>query len=427
MGRVALKSTLPIALFIPKMNRKLVLLTLVFVLSACGFGKNSTPYLVTLTPAITVPPTAPTDPVASATDVPTETPTTHPTESVVPSDTALPATASNTPPPPTPTVDPWPPALAAPGQSKMGIHVLFNDNPYMLEFIRRVKPRVVKAVDNHGWLSEVKQVSPQTVTIGRYTENPYTSILDNKDPSQYPIPSDFAHDFIDYYINEYRLNPGVDYWEGWNEPQWHTQAEWQWYAEFEANRACFMRDLGLKAAIGGFSAGTPEYPDMAYFIPALQKAAECGAIFTLHEYSSPTMQTGFNSGIPNAVHVENAGSLTLRYRYWYEGYIKPRGFTIPLVISEAGIDSNVGPGCPMREGGQGWYACYKDWDAMGLGDEKWRVYLDQLIWYDNELRKDDYVIGFTIFTAGTSNIEAWRTFDINDMLIPMAGYMASQP
>ncbi len=427
MGRVALKSTLPIALFMPKMKRRFVLLTLVFVLSACGFGNNPTPYLVTLTPAITIPPTAPTNSIASATDAPTETPTTHPTESVVPSDTAPPATASNTPPPPTPTVDPWPPALAAPGQSKMGIHVILNDDPRIMEFIRRVKPRVVKGLDNLDWLAEVHQVSPQTITIGRFVDVPERDMLDNKDPSQFPNPADFAHKFIDYFIARYRQNPGVDYWEGWNEFPPNTPAQWQWYAEFEANRACFMNDIGLKAAIGGFSAGTPEYSDMAYFIPALEKAAQCNAIFTLHEYSSPTMQTGFNSGIPNAVHVDNAGSLTLRYRYWYEGYIKPRGINIPLVISEAGIDSNVGPGCPMKEGGQGWYACYKDWDAMNLGAEKWKVYLDQLVWYDNELRKDDYVIGFTIFTAGTSNVEAWRTFDINDMLIPMAVHMASQP
>lgn len=410
----------------PKTKKKSILLLFVFALAACGLGRTPTAYLITLTPAPASPTAATGTPAEPATEAPTDTATAPPVDTAAPSDTAPPPPPTDPPPPPTPTVDPWPAALVQPGQSKMSIHVLFNDSPHIMEFVRRVKPRVIKAVDNHGWLAEVKQVSPLTVTIGRYTDNPFTSVLDNKDPSQYPSPMDFARNFIDHYINEYRLNPGVDYWEGWNEPQWHTPAEWQWYADVEAYRACFMRDLGLKAAIGGFSAGTPEYLNMAYFIPALQKAADCGAIFTLHEYSSPTMQTGFNGGIPDAVHVENAGSLTLRYRYWYEGYIKPRGFTIPLVISEAGIDSDVGPGCPLKEGGQGWYSCYKDWDAMGLGNEKWRVYLDQLIWYDNELRKDDYVIGFTIFTAGTSSIDSWRTFDINDMLIPIAHYMAGQ-
>ncbi|MBM4425109.1 MAG: hypothetical protein FJ030_17305 [Chloroflexi bacterium] len=401
---------------------------LAITLTACGRADDPTPHLVTLTPSLTQRATSPVTPSVSATDSPIDTATPSPTDLASPTDTAPPPPPSDTPPPPTPTVDPWPAALAAPGQSKIGIHVILNDDPRIMEFIRRVKPRVVKGLDNLDWLAEVKQASPQTITIGRFTENPFTSVLDSGNPAQYPNPADSARNFIDHYINNYRLYPGVDYWEGWNEPQWHTPAEWQWYAEFEASRACFMNDLGLKAAIGGFSAGTPEFSDMAFFVPGLQKAAPCNAIFTLHEYSSPTMQTGFNSGIPNAAHVDDAGSLTLRYRYWYEGHIKPRGFTIPLVISEAGIDSHVGPGCPLKEeGGQGWYACYKDWDAMNLGPEKWRVYLDQLIWYDNELRQDNYVIGFTIFTAGTSNVEAWRTFDINDMLVPMAHYMAGLP
>jgi hypothetical protein len=408
--------------------RRSLLVPGLFLLAACSLGANPTPYLVTLTPAATGISILTPAPLESATDPFTPSLTPGPASATpVPADTLPPAPPTDTPPPPAPTVDPWPAALGQPSQSKIGIHVIFNDDPRIMEFIRRVKPRVVKAVDNHGFLSEVKQVSPQTVTIGRYTNIQNTDILDNKDPSQYPNPADFARDFIDHWIGEYRLNPGVDYWEGWNEPQWHTQAQWQWYAEFEASRACFMNQLGLKAAIGGFSAGTPEFPNMAYFIPALQRAAACNAIFTLHEYSSPTMQTYFNSGIPNAVHVQDAGALTMRYRYWYEGHIEPRGFTIPLVISEAGIDSNVGPGCPLKDGGQGWYACYKDWDAMNLGAEKWRVYLDQLVWYDNELRKDNYVIGMAIFSAGTAVTPAWQTFNINDMLIPMAAYMATQP
>ncbi|HLF03113.1 MAG TPA: hypothetical protein VI547_14115, partial [Anaerolineales bacterium] len=412
--------------FYTLMHRFSILIATIVILSGCRLGTDPTPYLVTLTPAATPHTVSSETPVATVTETPSETPTEPAPTSSVPTDTAAPPPPTEVPPTPAPTVDPWPAYMAAPGPSKMGIHVIFNDDPRIMEFIRRVKPRVVKAVDNHGFLAEVKQVSPQTITIGRYTNNPFTSILDGKDPSQYPNPVDFAHNFIDYYINEYRLNPGVEYWEGWNEPQWHTQAEWQWYGEFEANRACFMKDLGFKAAIGGFSAGTPEYANMAYFIPGLEKAAQCNAIFTLHEYSSPTLQTGFNGGIPDAVHVNDAGSLTMRYRYWYEGYIKPRGFTIPLVISEAGIDNGVGDGCPRKDGGQGWYSCYNDWDAMNLGGDKWRVYLDQLAWYDNLLRQDDYVIGFTIFSAGTSATSAWQTFNINDMLVPMAAYMASQ-
>lgn len=400
--------------FIETMQRTLYWICFVFLVAACGLGQPATPYLVTLTPA-------PTDAtVPAATPAPTAVPPT-----AAPTAVAPPANSTASP-SPEPTPDPWPPARAVPGASKIGIHVLLNDDPRILEFVLRAKPRVVKAVDNHDWLEEVKRISPTTVTIGRYTLVPNRDVLDNKDPSQYPSPSDFAREFINTFIDRYLENPGVDYWEGWNEFPPNSPAQWQWYAAFEAARACQMRDLGLKAAVGGFSAGTPEYPDMAHFLPAIRAIQECGGIFTLHEYSSPVMQFGVNSGIPNSIVLNNAGSLTLRYRYWYEGYLKPNNLVVPLVLSEAGVDSNVGAGCPLKEGGQGWYACYKDWDAMKLGEEKWRVYLDQIIWYDLETRKDDYVIGFTLFTAGTSQVPEWRTFSLDDMLVPLAAYMAGQ-
>lgn len=410
------------------------LVLLAVALGGCLPAAPATPFLVTLTPTAEAH-IAPTDTSAAletATDTvqpPSNTPApsaTEPSQTPKPSNTPVPPKPTDTPLPPTPTVDPWPAVRSGLAASKIGLHVILNDDPRIMEFIKRTKPRVIKGLDNLDWMAMVKQVSPQTVTLGRFTNVPNRDAIDNPDPGTWPNPSDFAHNFIDTFVAQYRQFPGVDYWEGWNEFLPHGEAQWKWFADFEGYRACYMNDLGLKAAIGGFSAGTPEYPDMAYFVPALQKAAKCNAIFTLHEYSSPTLQTGFNSGIPNAVHVNDAGSLTMRYRYWYEGYIKPRGFTIPLVISEAGIDSNVGPGCPLKDGGQGWYSCYKDWDALNLGPEKWKVYLDQLAWYDNLLRQDDYVIGITLFTAGTSKVDAWRTFGIDDLLIPLAVYENGQ-
>ena len=86
----------------------------------------------------------------------------------------------------------------------------------------------------------------------------------------------------------------------------------------------------------------------------------------------------------------------------------------------------MGAGCPRNDGGAGWYACVEDWKNLGLGDAGWQVYMNQLSWYDSEVRKDDYVIGFTVFTAGTSNVEGWRTYNIDDLLVPMAVYMNGQ-
>lgn len=338
------------------------------------------------------------------------------------------------PPPPTdiptpePTRDPWPLPLDAPGRSKLGLHIVLNDDARIMEFVRRVKPRVVKGVDNLDYLAEVKQISPQTITIGRFTIEANRSILDDKDPSQYPDPAQFARDYIAGHLAQYQANPWVDYWEGWNEFPPHGAAQWNWYTRFEAERACQMQALGLKAGVGGFSAGTPEYADMALFLPAIQAVKACGGVFTLHEYNSPVMNASVGIGIPGAPARLGAlaGPLTLRYRYWYEGYLKPRGLVVPLVISEAGIDGQVGAGC--GEGIQkGWYECARFWhDGLGLTRGAWEEYRDQIVWYDQELQKDDYVLGATLFTAGASLSADWATYNLNDMLVPIAAHMATQ-
>ncbi|OQY43546.1 MAG: hypothetical protein B6242_14455 [Anaerolineaceae bacterium 4572_78] len=50
------------------------------------------------------------------------------------------------------------------------------------------------------------------------------------------------------------------------------------------------------------------------------------------------------------------------------------------------------------------------WLANGLRDDPPGVYMDQLIWYDSELYKDDYVKGASIFMAGA--YDDWKSYDI---------------
>jgi hypothetical protein len=126
--------------------------------------------------------------------------------------------------------------------------------------------------------------------------------------------------------------------------------------------------------------------------------------------------------LPGREAVPDRGSLALRYRWWYEDFLIPRGLVIPLVISEAGIDGTIAnhPG----PDGLGWQDFVDYWRASGLDPDGVTEYLRQLAWYDSELQKDDYVIGCTIFTAGASGPN-WRTFDITGMLHPLAFYLAS--
>jgi hypothetical protein len=82
---------------------------------------------------------------------------------------------------------------------------------------------------------------------------------------------------------------------------------------------------------------------------------------------------------------------------------------IPLLITECGVDGLVGnrPG-PTEAGG--WKDFVDTWLEAGLRNDPSGVYMDQLIWYDSELQKDDYVKGATIFVLGAS--PGWESYDI---------------
>jgi len=328
-----------------------------------------------------------------------------PTATASPTATPSPtATATPTP--------PWPEPLATPGPSKLGLHVQWNNSPDILEFISRYKPAVVKGVGDLSIMEQVKELSPTTITVGRLEDNTLPNVDD---------PRQAAQRFVAERLPAYQAYPWVDYWEGVNEPD--LRRGMAWYAAFEAERARLMAEQGFRVAVGGFSAGVPEWEDMAAFAPALEAAQQYGGILTLHEYDAPTLTRAVGAPLPGQPAHEDRGALMLRYRWWYEDLMLPRGLAIPLVISEAGIDGLV----ENRHGpdGQGWKDFAGYWAANGLGNDAVATYLKQLAWYDAELQQDDYVIGCAIFTVGAMS-EQWETYDITGILRQVGAYLVEQ-
>ncbi len=350
---------------------------------------------------------------------PLETPTPLPPPTIPPPANAPPVAA------PTPV---WPDPIAGQTASKLGLHVIRDqDYAYAMEYVRRVHPRVMKALGEVGWLADVKAASPGTITIGRFDgqEETWVGTAD---------PAAAADAYVAANLDRYQRSPGVDYWEGWNEYNASTPDGWDWYARFEAERACAMQAHGLRAAVGAFGPGWPNtYEQMGWFLPALEAAHRCGGILTLHEYNSPTFECGVGVSvagtIPGAPQFDGVtvGFNTLRYRIWYEGYLKPRGLgDLPLVISELGIGLNTRGACP-DPGGGGWRGYADWWVKQGYGPDGPRAYVNLLAWYDAEMRKDPYVIGATIFTLGAPNgNDQWYVFDLHDVLPALAFYAASQ-
>lgn len=299
------------------------------------------------------------------------------------------------------------------GPSKLGIHVVRNNSSNIMEFVRQAQPAVMKGVDDLGFLEEVKQVSPRTITIGRLSPPAQTYTGE---------PEKAARDLVDKQIDRYLKNPYIDYWEGWNEPDPNLD-HMAWYARFEAERVRLLAQHGLKAAIGGFSTGVPEMDEFELFLPAIEAAIEHGGILSLHEYGAPTMMYLYGDPLPGYPTYPDRGSLTFRYRWYYRDILEPRGLVLPLVISEAGIDGIIGLGRPGPNG-HGWDDFEDYWLEQGLGSNGVEAFINQLNWYDNGVREDGYVIGFTVFTAG--GIAQWKQYDINEILPDLANYVISQ-
>jgi hypothetical protein len=351
---------------------------------------------------------------AFGTLAPTRTPL--PT-AVLPTSTPVPPTATPTPDAtetPTPYVSfiPVLPPSNQFGPSKLGLHVVRNNDPRIMEFVRQAQPAVMKAVDDLGFLAEVKAASPRTVTIGRI----------NDDQQSYEgNPEEAARRYVAQHLERYRLNPGVDYWEGWNEPD-PGMGRMHWYARFEQERVRQMARHGFRAAIGGFPTGVPELYEFELFLPAIDTAMQYRGILTLHEYGAPDLTYLYGGALPGMPSYPDRGALKFRYRWFYREILEPADLVIPLVITEAGVDGIIGnrPG----PSGYGWRDFQDYWVQQGWGPTGVQAFINQLNWYDNGVRQDGYVMGFTVFTAG--GIGHWENYDVNPILPELTQYVVGQ-
>lgn len=196
-----------------------------------------------------------------------------------------------------------------------------------------------------------------------------------------------ADEYFSMLLPRYKAAPWVTVWEGPNEPApwWH---ELPALNAFSTRWAQHMRAAGLKVAVGGFSAGQPDWNHMVQMRDALAIAD----YWHLHEYSQPTMQT-------------DAGALCLRYRRFVQE-LRAAGVRVPpLLITETGIDG--GAVTPER---QGQAKPKKGWKTFATREQ----YQAQLAWYDAELCKDDYVVAAVPFVSGP--VGEWADFDVDESL-----------
>lgn len=295
------------------------------------------------------------------------------------------------------------------GPSKLGVHTIHSGGAEdLVQQVAEAGARValVKALDQFGYLSIVKEVSPETVTVARSSNTTCgEGIQPIYDPAEAALWKMSC--FMPAWEND-RQN--VDYWEVLNEvdpaPDEHPHGH-AWLGEFYIECMEIAEQNGYKLALFSYAVGVPELEEWEAIVDTgvFSRAKQGGHILALHEYNWSRMSDDWMPLPGNPPDSKDRGWLTGRYRHLYEEFLSPRNQVIPLVITEAGYD----PGA--------------DKDEPGWDDDWLKRYVDDMAWYDDRLREDNYVIGCALFTLGPNS--RWENWDYAEVKDDLRDYIIS--
>ena len=166
-----------------------------------------------------------------------------------------------------------------------------------------------------------------------------------------------------------------------------------WMARYWGHLGQLIHDAGFRPVVATIGVGSPggnaqeiEEKVRAY-IPLLRKAKEWNAAWAYHAYT-----------IKYTTDPEIESWYSLRYRRMYKVFREeaPDLMDFPLLLSEAGCDE---VGDPKKSG----------WAARGTAED----YQRWLTWFDNEIKRDPYVVGCCLFQIGSTG---WKSFDLEPMV-----------
>ncbi|NOX63279.1 MAG: N-acetylmuramoyl-L-alanine amidase [Chloroflexi bacterium] len=272
----------------------------------------------------------------------------------------------------------------------------------MREALEQVKPPVILIhAQDRTLLHDIRRrLSPDSFVIGRmYKElGVQEAWLDDPDPAA--RGREFAEEILRYDFGLATETEGgrllIDAWMSLNEiprgpasfPGFQVDDEYRRRAAaYDAFQVAFREQLqqeGIEAVAFNFAAGNFIKPEhyLDWFPATLENYIYLG----FHEYGWPALKPG--PGVQTAA---------LFYRTCMEGIRQRYGDRHKAIITEAGLTMAYGhPGNPD----EGWLNL-----EQPLTEEE---YWDSLQWYNEEMLKDDYVMGAALFEVGHGH--RWVTF-----------------
>ena len=291
--------------------------------------------------------------------------------------------------------------------SRLSAHLINNYTNGARQIVA-AHPRILKILNTGGGMMAAAREYKNGTTGGTLVLRIYTlrSYSRQEDPAA--CAQDFWNTVLAPPLNG--LSPAdralIDYVEGPNEgdstPTWGSLQDAQWFNTFWVTLAPLIGNAGFKPCAFSIAVGNPP-GDQTYIrqvldaiVPALRTCKSYNGGWSYHAYT-----------IPYSKDVNQEIWYSLRYRQYYEYFRQkyPDLSSLPLLLTEGGVDGQTAPGGP------GW----KAYDAAR--------YQDWLAWYDQQIRQDTYVAGCTLFQIG--DVSGWFSFDLEEVSGWLAGHIAA--
>jgi hypothetical protein len=296
-------------------------------------------------------------------------------------------------------------AVSLPSQSRISVHLLISYSSGAAQIIQ-AHPRVLKILGTDSGMMQAARDYKASTPGGTVVCRIYTSRTWSRTENPAVAGSNFwqtvlAPAFSGLSASDREL---IDYVEGPNEgdstPTWGSSSDTDWYNTFWVHLAPLIANAGFRPLAFSISVGNPpgsqaEIQDRLNRIaPSLRLCQQLGGGWSYHSYS-----------LPYSTNLTDEIWYSLRYRHYYSYFASahPDLTSLPLVLTEGGIDG-VGP-----------------WSTRGDTTK----FQNWLVWFDQEVRKDPYCLGLTLFQIGDTG--GWNGFNVEPIAPWLAGYLSANP
>ena len=292
---------------------------------------------------------------------------------------------------------------------KYGFHVNRTGDD-VLDAIERIQPRMIKALDhNVDFWKRVRALIPDLFLIGRVAVPGSVQVRFEQDPAG--TGTSFAESILALEANGVSVQGRrlFDAWESFNEavPGHASPDTKRAYDDFQVSFAGPIKQAGFEPIAMNFGTGNMLGDDfLAYFAGTLDTYTYLG----FHEYDWPDMWRLHRENIQERD--EGGMWLALRYRRIMNEVRKVYGNRHKLIITECGMTQgvlngmDVGPWHPPTVPPAALdYLASKNISTEVTEERYWK----SLMWYNDELMKDDSVLAALLFVVGA--VHPWESFE----------------